>query len=259
MSRDAIATNELLNFGDAVENFEKVDANWLRKHVSVIKAGDEGNRAGAIFELLGLNIFLSAGNRVIPAGSSNPGYDGVVELPDQASLLVSIKNHGMTSYERFFQRNAEDLDEQFTDWLRMHAVSGVELRIQCSGRLDSTEWAKLKEDVNDILKGQLDVTAKKHRPRGAWTIILENIAPKIHPLSTARISSVVLSLPGATKTSRANFLKISGRAAAISSNILEASRTAPVPCFLCGSVQMRHSAIVPNGLSTTSNNLPQRR
>ena len=29
-SRDALATNELLNFGDAVENFEKVDTLWLR-------------------------------------------------------------------------------------------------------------------------------------------------------------------------------------------------------------------------------------
>jgi hypothetical protein len=206
-SRDAIATNELLNFGDAVENFEKVDANWLRKHVSVIKAGDEGNRAGAIFELLGLNTFLSAGNRVIPAASSNPGYDGVVELPDQASLLVSIKNHGMTSYERFFQRNAEDLDQQFTDWLRMHAVSGVELRIQCSGRLDSTEWAKLKQDVKDVLNGQLDGTARKHRLRGAWAIILENIAPKIHPLSAARISSVVFISARCHKNEQSKFLE----------------------------------------------------
>ena len=103
-SRDAIATNELLNFGDAVENFEKVDADWLREQVSLIKTGDEGNRAGAIFELLGLNFYLSADNKVVPAPSSNPGYDGVIKLPDQSSLLVSIKNHGMTSYEKFLSK-----------------------------------------------------------------------------------------------------------------------------------------------------------
>jgi hypothetical protein len=206
MSRDAIATNELLNFGDAVENFEKVDADWLRKQVSLIKAGDDGNRAGAIFELLGLNTFASAGNRVIPAASSNPGYDGVVELPDQASLLVSIKNHGMTSHERFFHRNAKELDYQFTDWLKTHAASGVELRIQCRSRLDSTEWAKLKQDVRDILNGQVDGTAKKHRLRGPWGITLENIAPKFHPLSTTRISSVVFISARCHKNEQDKFL-----------------------------------------------------
>jgi hypothetical protein len=147
-SRDAIATNELLNFGDAVENFEKVDADWLREQVSLIKTRDEGNRAGAIFELLGLNFYLSADNKVVPTPSSNPGYDGVVELPDQSSLLVSIKNHGMTSYERFFQANSKELDDQFKEWLKMHRWSGVELRILCSGRLDTTEWSKLDLPLN---------------------------------------------------------------------------------------------------------------
>jgi hypothetical protein len=68
-SRDAFATNELLNFGDAVKNFEMVDSGWLEGQVSAIKSGDEGNRAGAIFELLGLNLFLSAGNKVAPSPS----------------------------------------------------------------------------------------------------------------------------------------------------------------------------------------------
>jgi hypothetical protein len=190
-SQDAIATNELLNFGDAVENFEKVDADWLRERVSFIKTGDEGNRAGAIFELLGLNFYLSAGNKVVPTPSSNPGYDGIVELPDESSLLVSIKNHGMTSYERFFQKNSEELDDQFREWLEVHRCSGVELRILCSGRLDTAEWSKLKQDVMDILNGQLDNTARNHRVRGAWKIVLGNIASQFHPLSTTRISSVI--------------------------------------------------------------------
>ena len=83
--------------------------------MSLIRTGDDGNRAGAIFELLGLNFYLSAGNKVVPTPSSNPGYDGIVELPDQSSLLVSIKNHGMTSYEKFFAKQAEELDNQFNN------------------------------------------------------------------------------------------------------------------------------------------------
>jgi len=205
-SRDAIATNELLNFGDAVENFERVDADWLRERVSLIKTGDEGNRAGAIFELLGLNTYLSAGNKVVPSASSNPGYDGVVELPDQSSLLISIKNHGMTSYERFFHKNAKELDDQFTGWLKQHARSGVELRILCQGRLDAMQWVKLKQDVKDILNGQLDGTAPKHRVRGAWNIVLQNIAPEFQPLSTTRISSVVFICARAHKNEQDKFI-----------------------------------------------------
>ena len=206
-SRDAIATNELLNFGDAVENFERVDPDWLRERVSIIKTGDEGNRAGAIFELLGLNTYLSAGNKVAPSASSNPGYDGVVELPDQSSLLVSIKNHGMTSYERFFHKNAKELDDQFTEWLKLHSRGGVELRILCQGRLDAAQWVKLKQDVKDILNGQLDGTAAKHRVRGAWNIVLKNIAPEYQPLSTTRISSVVFICAGAPKNEQNKFIE----------------------------------------------------
>jgi hypothetical protein len=145
-SRDALATNELLNFGDAVANFESVDANWLRGRVSVVKTGDEGNRAGAIFELLGLNFYLSGGHKVLPSGNSNPGYDGSIELPDNSSLLVSIKNHGITSHEKFFRRNSKELDDQFTRWLKQHTWSGVELRVQCRDHLNATEWATLKQD-----------------------------------------------------------------------------------------------------------------
>lgn len=206
-SRDAIATNELLNFGDAVANFEPVDADWLRERVSVIKTADEGNRAGAIFELLGLNTYLSAGNKVVPTASSNPGYDGVVELPDQSSLLVSIKNHGMTSHERFFQKNAAELDSQFTGWLKQHGRSGVELRILCQARLDATQWVKLKEDVKDILDGQLDGTASSHRVRGAWQIVLNNIGGEFQPLSTTQISSVVFICARAHKNEQDKFIE----------------------------------------------------
>jgi hypothetical protein len=168
-SRDVLATDEPLNFGDAVKNFERVDSGWLER-VSSIKTGEDGNRGGAIFELLGLNLFLSAGNKVVPSSSSSPGYDGVVELPDQSVLLVSIKNHGMTSYEKFFHKNAKELDDQFTGWLRRHAASGTELRILCRSPLDAT-----RQDLMGILNGQLDGTANTLQIRSGCKIIFNNI------------------------------------------------------------------------------------
>ena len=206
-SRDALATNELLNFGDAIENFETLDAGWLRVQAGLIKNGDEGNRAGAIFELLGLNVFVSAGSKVVPSAGSNPGYDGVVELPDKSSLLVSIKNHGMTSYEKSFRKNAEELDGQFRAWLTRHAQSGIELRILCQNNLDDKAWGDLKQDVINILNGRLDGTADSYVVQGEWWIELRHIAPEFHPLSRRNISSVIFICTRAHEREQDKFIE----------------------------------------------------
>jgi hypothetical protein len=72
--------------------------------------------------------------------------------------------------------------------------------------LDATGWDKLKQDVKDILNGQLDGTAKKHRVRGRWNICLKNIAPEFHPLSTRQISSVVFVCARAHKNEQNKFI-----------------------------------------------------
>ena len=189
--RDALSTNELLNFGDAVDAFEKIDQKWLKQKVDLIKNTDEGNRSGAIFELMGLNLFAAAGCKVIPSPGSNPGYDGMVELPDRSSLLVSIKNHGPTAHERYFQENAKQLDEQFHNWLKDHRQSGVELRIFCLNRLDATAWSDLKKDVKNILDGQITGSASGYKTRSKCNILLQPIAANYNPLSQRNISSIV--------------------------------------------------------------------
>jgi hypothetical protein len=80
----ALATNELLNFGDAIQNFGTSNSDWTKQQVHKIKTDDAGNRSGAIFELLGLNLFHSAGYNVIASKANNPGYDGTVILSDGA-------------------------------------------------------------------------------------------------------------------------------------------------------------------------------
>ena len=137
-SRDALATNELLNFADAVQKLEVVDKDWLERQVSIIKGVDAGTRAGAIFEVLALGLLRSSGMTVRPCGSGHPGYDALVELPDQSSLLVSVKNHGMSSSEIEFRRHAKEVDQIFTDWLAQHALTG-ELRILCKNCLSSRD------------------------------------------------------------------------------------------------------------------------
>ncbi|HEX4196311.1 MAG TPA: hypothetical protein VHZ26_02625 [Caulobacteraceae bacterium] len=88
---DVLATNELLNFGDAVERLRGESADWLRGQVDKVKTGDAGESAGALFEILGLNLFSRDACQVIPAPRAKPGFDGTLVLPDESRILVSIK------------------------------------------------------------------------------------------------------------------------------------------------------------------------
>jgi hypothetical protein len=95
--KDAQSTNELLLLGEAIENLAAIDQSWVIRRIREIKDDDTGRRAGAIFELLGLNLFCGANQRVEPAPENNPGYDGLVFFSDGSSLMLSIKNHGIYS------------------------------------------------------------------------------------------------------------------------------------------------------------------
>jgi hypothetical protein len=67
-SQDAMATNELLNLGRAVQNLLQADTRWTRRQIGRVKSSDQGQRAGAIFEILGLELFNRPGQQVHPAG-----------------------------------------------------------------------------------------------------------------------------------------------------------------------------------------------
>ena len=113
--KDAQATNELLLLGDAIVNLSTADARWVKRQVDLIKKGDTGTRAGALFELLGLNLFHAPGQQVLPAAANNPGYDGSVVFDDGSSLMLSIKNHGISSKELEFRSKAEQAKDVFVE------------------------------------------------------------------------------------------------------------------------------------------------
>jgi len=203
--RDQLATNELLNLGDAVGGFEVVDATWLKDQLTHIKSGDDGRLAGAIFELLGLNFFLAGGATVAPSANSNPGYDGIVDLLG-ASLVVSIKNHGMSSHEKFFRKNAKQLDENFKIWAEKNKIS-CQLRIGAACHLDPSNWTKLKQDVNAILSSRVDGSNNNYHTQGEWQIVLKSIANEFEPLGQRNSSSIFFMMAPPHKNEQNKFLE----------------------------------------------------
>ena len=95
--RDGLATNELLLLGQAVRTLMKANAAWTRRQVKRMRSTEAGTRAGAIFEVFGLNLFATPTQAIEPAKESNPGYDGRVVLEDGSSLILSLKNHGISA------------------------------------------------------------------------------------------------------------------------------------------------------------------
>src|SRR4051812_9796119 len=96
----------------------------------------------------------------------------------------------MTSYERFFQKNAKEIDDQFQSWLRQHSASGTELRVISLKHLDSSAWTDIKDDLKNILGGQLNGTAKDYKDKGKAQIILKHMPSEYRPLGKINISSV---------------------------------------------------------------------
>ncbi|MGO8504136.1 hypothetical protein AB9F35_21880 [Rhizobium leguminosarum] len=202
--QDALATNELLNFGDAVERLQQEASAWLKGQVRAIKTGDAGQAAGAIFEILALNLFSRQSCLVVPAPDSMPGFDGTLLLDDDSRVLISVKNHGLSTREREFLTEAKAIDEEFKALLKAQALSGLDVNVLAAKHLDSSLFKGLKTDIAHCLaeftcgrqEGTLD------RP---YTISLRDMALQYGPLSMFELSSSCRIMAPIAPNEQANF------------------------------------------------------
>jgi hypothetical protein len=179
--KDAQSTNELLLLGDAIVNLSTADARWVERQVDLIKEGDAGTRAGALFELLGLNLFHASGQQVLPAGANNPGYDGSVVLDDGSSLMLSIKNHGISSKELEFRSKAEQAKNAFVELCEARRQRAF-VRILATKYPSDADWDRLRNDLPAI------VQAKPPSGETFWSGWVQDIPGVFHPLSPTRVS-----------------------------------------------------------------------
>jgi hypothetical protein len=180
-STDAMATNELLNLGRAVQNLSQRDARWTKRQINIVKSSDQGRRAGAIFEILGLDLFNRPGQEVIPAGDNQEGFDGQVVLSD-GSLIVSIKNHGLSSSEAAFLQSADEIHREFLDRMAQAKANELDVRIVALGQPTAADWSRLRNQMADVVAG------RKPADCAMWQGFLRPLDPKWRPLSPVHMS-----------------------------------------------------------------------
>jgi hypothetical protein len=181
--KDAQSTNELLLLGDAVVNLTAANPSWVARQISEIKEGDIGRRSGAIFEMLGLNLFHGPNQRVEPAATNQPGYDGSVFFPDGSSLMLSIKNHGITSAELGFRAKAAEIKDLFLEAAEKHRRSGF-MRIAAISSPSGADWKLLQEQMDGLV-------AQTTRPTdGVWSGWFWPLPAQFSPLSPQHLSYV---------------------------------------------------------------------
>lgn len=188
--KDALATNELLLLGNAITNLAAQNGKWVERQVAKAKSSDQGERNGALFELLGLNLFNVAGQTVEPARDNTPGYDGRVTLSDGSSVLLSIKNHGLSTPERTFREKAEEVRVAFLAAMGKHNRNGLEIRTIAISNPSYANWSELSASADAIIAGT-------YAPQdGIWCGRTQPLSSEYNPLSDRPTSySLVLAAP----------------------------------------------------------------
>lgn len=187
--RDWLATYELLTLGDAVEHLRAIDPAWTKRQIAEMKSDNSGTRSGATFEILGLNLFRGA-HAVEPASVNNPGYDGRVRFRDGSSLILSIKNHGISSGELYFRSRAASVKDAFVNALRRRRVNGAQQRIIATAHPSPADWKTLKDRMDD---NGGTIGPNETAP---WSGLILPIDERFHPLSADHISyAIVLAAP----------------------------------------------------------------
>jgi hypothetical protein len=202
--RDALATSELLNFGDAVQRLHQESPGWLKGQVRLVKTGEAGQSAGALFEIIALSLFSRNSCRVIPASEGMPGFDGTVVLKDGARILISVKNHGMSTREREFLGNARAFDTEFQAQLATQSLRDVELNILATRSLNAGDFRSLEADIANCLR-EIKAGGTGRTLERPYFITLKGMVAQYGPLSAFATSSGCRIMSPLAKNEQSNF------------------------------------------------------
>ena len=156
--------------------------------------------------MLALNLFQAAGNKVVPSKENNPGFDGIIELNDDASVVLSLKNHGISSNEKLFIENAIALDNKYQAWLRQQSLNGIEVRILLPENPSASDWSDLENDLRHIIENIKHKQPTEIATKGRWNIVIKDVDNHYLPLSGNDLTSSFFICARAHKNEQLNFI-----------------------------------------------------
>ncbi|MBD2386851.1 hypothetical protein [Cylindrospermum sp. FACHB-282] len=174
---DYLSTCELLLLGNALKKLKPIDPHWVSAQVKLIKQEDKNNRRGALFELLALSLFDGEGVSVRPAASSNPGYDGTVLLPRNASIQVSVKSYGTSSHQEVFNNQCSMIEALLTAALSKRQLNAVGIYVFAKSYPTQSDWEVLKRRLPAMLDSVENRTNDSFEDiqNSCWDIIINNL------------------------------------------------------------------------------------
>jgi hypothetical protein len=152
--KDSLSTIELFAFGYSLDKFMKIDPQWLAHQVSQIRNGDENNRRGAFFEILGLGYFDTEKIKIVPAKVTQAGFDGLIEFNNGSSIRLSLKNYGISTHHKMFLQEAKKIEEFLKTLLQTSKLISIHVFIDSPLKYpDHADWKLLHDNLPELIDG----------------------------------------------------------------------------------------------------------
>lgn len=145
-----LATIELYSVGYAIRSFLSSDPKFIAEKVALIKTNDPKNINGALFEIIALNAYKFA-NKTTPARVNQAGYDGKIELKENKSIRLSIKNYSISVHHANFLKECDALKALTKKYLKGFNCKPLEILINRRTIYPSdADWTDLKTNYHGV-------------------------------------------------------------------------------------------------------------
>ena len=215
MRRDALATNELFAFGDAVLRVKAIDAKWIAEQAKLVKTDHVNNRNGAMFEINAVGMLATAKQEVKPAQGNNPGFDATLKLSGDKSMRVSLKNYGDSAHYKTFNGYAGKFEARLVELLKMLNIPSVQIIIEKVGTYpEKQDWQELTDHMEAILRGYSKGNPQLFGIEKKWAVVLSTLKDGAQPFHPAFNSYTLIIASSYHKNEHKNLLDKLDEAAA---------------------------------------------
>ncbi|WP_155820515.1 hypothetical protein [Komagataeibacter europaeus] len=150
--KDALATNQLVILGNALNVFATSHSKWLKERIKDIKLEKKEDHKGDIFEIIALSMFSIGGQGVEPTKEDAPGIDGIVTCRGGAKCVLSLKDFGSSRHKRYFNLKAKAIERVISQYdFKKNNKNGAHIVIKNNKFPTETDWKQIERKLPEYL------------------------------------------------------------------------------------------------------------